>query len=363
LLSAFLDDDLSPAESEALASSLAADAALRDALDGMREVKSVLGTFGEVHAPRSFALTAPPAPAPVPSRGGLGRLELGTRIGAAVAAVTFMVVLGGDLRGGASEQTTSSDTPASVASSGYSADSAEGYQPDETPKGDRQAEEGAPSAGSGAAAPATPVTVFPTSLSGPAPNSAPSGDGGTPTTLLAPRTDMPRPEPPDEEGSGESSDGQSIPPTQPGAGTGAPERPTTEATTEQRLNEPQVDVDTPTDPETNAGGAENESSAGPVAPDAPVMGDAVAAVPPAFAPGSAGFGGDTAASNSDADVSRALGIPTPIVAPQEWRVTVERSAKFDVLRTAEVSLALLAVVLGAGAGWLWYQRRHTAGAD
>ncbi len=171
LLSAFLDDDLGPTESEALAAELAADAELRDALEGMREVKSALRTFGEVRAPRSFALTAPHAPAPAPSRGGLGRLELGTRIGAAVAAVAFMLVLSGDLRDGGPGRATSDDTSASLATSGYSADDAAG--------GARQAEEGASSAGSGAAAPATPVTVFPTSLSEPAPNTGPAEDGAT----------------------------------------------------------------------------------------------------------------------------------------------------------------------------------------
>lgn len=355
LLSAFLDDELDPAEAEALASELAGDAELRDALEGMRQVKSALGAFGEVRAPRSFALSAPPAPAPALSRGGLSRLELGTRIGAAVAAVAFMLVLSGDLRDGPSDRATSDDRSASLATSGRSAGDAE--------RGGRQAEESGSSAGSGAAAPATPVTVFPTSLSQSAPSSAPSADGGTPTTLLAPQTDMPSTNPPDAglpgTGEGGGSEGQSIPPTEPGAGTGAPERPSTEATTEQRLNEPQVDAGTPKDADSNASGAEDESS---VAPDAPLTDNAVAAAPPAMAPGMGGLGGDIAASGAGADVVRAPGIPTPEVAAQEWRITVERSSKLDELRTAEVGLAIVAIVLGAGAGWLWYQRRRTAGA-
>jgi hypothetical protein len=356
LLSAFLDDGLSPAESEALAADLAADATLRDALDGMREVKSMLGTLGEVRAPRSFALSAPPVAASTPSRRGLGRLELGTRIGAAVAAVAFMVVLSGDLRGGASDPAADEDAATSLASSSYSADDAT--------RGGRQAEESASSAGSSGAAPATPVTVFPTSLSEPAPKSAPSGDSGTPTTLLAPQTDMPRAGLPDA-GEGEGSDGQSIPPALPGAGADTAERPSTEATTEERLNEPQVDVDTPKDAATSAGGSENESAVDSIAPDAPVTDDAVAPAPPAMVPGSTGgLGGSTAASSGDVDAFRAPGFPTPeVVSPQqEWRVSVERSADLDVLLAAEVGLAMLAVVLGAGASWLWYQRRRTAAA-
>jgi hypothetical protein len=96
LLSAYLDVDLPPAERDQLDDRLATDTDLRDAFEGMRLVRDTLVTLEQVHAPRSFALSAPAAPE---SRPAFGRLDLVTRIGAMTAAVAFVVVLAGDLNG------------------------------------------------------------------------------------------------------------------------------------------------------------------------------------------------------------------------------------------------------------------------
>ena len=65
--------------------------------DAKRRLEAFLAwrdELGELRAPRPFTIEAA-----APQRGGLGRLELATRVGAVMAAVAFAVVLTGDLAG------------------------------------------------------------------------------------------------------------------------------------------------------------------------------------------------------------------------------------------------------------------------
>jgi hypothetical protein len=86
-LSAYLDGDISADARVRLEIELATDTDLRDALEGIREVRALLGSFPEVRAPRSFALPAPVVRAP-------SRLEWATRLGTVAAAVAFVIALG-----------------------------------------------------------------------------------------------------------------------------------------------------------------------------------------------------------------------------------------------------------------------------
>jgi len=125
LLSAYLDDDLAPAERDDLEARLATHGDLRAALDGMRVVRDTLATLEVVRAPRSFAITAPPAPA----TRRFGRIDLVTRIGAMTAAVAFVAVLAGDLSGSSNDSTPIVDQAASgvaLSSAGAAADADDG---------------------------------------------------------------------------------------------------------------------------------------------------------------------------------------------------------------------------------------------
>lgn len=89
-LSAYIDGDLSDAEAAAIEARLAVEPEVRDALSGMQQVRDALVALGETAAPRAFTLEAPPA------RGGLPRMELFARFGAAVSALALAAVLIGD---------------------------------------------------------------------------------------------------------------------------------------------------------------------------------------------------------------------------------------------------------------------------
>jgi hypothetical protein len=306
LLSAFIDGDLDPAEGRSLASELGHDPELRVALEGMREVKSALAALGEARAPRSFALAAPPVPAP--SR--LGRWELGARVGAVVAAVAFVAVVGSDLRGGTSEPGATEEL----------ASSAQNYDSDLAQRNAESANDSAAGAAeSSAAAPSSVAGVIPTSLSEPARGSGAAAPAlpltdGTPTALLAPQIDRPAPAATPSE---RSAAGGPVPADRP---VSAPEP----------SDAPAID---------------------PVAP----------AQPPAAFPGSLG---GAPVAQGDADAVSVPYFPTPQQESlsREWSVSVERSSDLDPMLAAELGLGSLAAVLGAGAGWLWYQRRRSLGA-
>ncbi len=90
-LSAYLDGELTPDERSAVEAELAASAETREVLDDLRLVRSALAALDDVRAPRSFALTAPPAR--VAGGGLMRRLEMFIRASAAGAALLFFVAV------------------------------------------------------------------------------------------------------------------------------------------------------------------------------------------------------------------------------------------------------------------------------
>lgn len=333
LLSAFLDGELDPAEARSLSSELTTDPELRAALEGMREIKSALGSLGEVRAPRSFALAAPP----VPARRGLGRVELGARVGAVAAAVAFVAVIGSDLRGSTSDPVAMERVTSSVQQYDSRGGRGTGESTNESAAGAAESAPGAPSSVAGA---------IPTSISEPAESDAAAPEAtdvdGTPTTLLAPQTDV---------GGGGSSGSTGSAPADTGPAS-------TEDTFEQRLNDPDANV---APPEGGASSSGDTPAVAPRASDAPLRDPVAASQPPAVAPGS--FGSAPVGRGGDASSARIPELTPEPDLSTEWRVTVKRSSELDATLAAEIGLGSLAVVLGGGAGWLWYRRRRAASTD
>jgi hypothetical protein len=118
LLSAYLDNEVTPDEQRRAESLLATDPAARDALEGLRLVRSALADLGTVRAPRSFVIEATP---PVPAGRPLRRFELVARFGAVAAAAAFVFVVVGDLNSGGTP-VTQPDSAASVESLAASAE-------------------------------------------------------------------------------------------------------------------------------------------------------------------------------------------------------------------------------------------------
>ncbi|MGE3856200.1 MAG: anti-sigma factor, partial [Dehalococcoidia bacterium] len=134
--SAYLDDELTPADRAAFEAELATSEAAREQLDDLRLVRSVLGGVGLVRAPRSFALVAPPAPV----RAGPRRLEWATRAGTGIAALLFVAAL--------TNGPSSGDTPITTGSA----------LRESAPQAAPKRAETAADSGAGAAAFSTPAT-------------------------------------------------------------------------------------------------------------------------------------------------------------------------------------------------------------
>lgn len=100
LLSAYLDDQLSPAERASLERRLKTDSELRSTLDGLRHVKTRLARLPTVKPPRNFTLT----PKMVGEQGRLrsqtSSLMPALNWATALAAVLFAALLVTDLSGG-----------------------------------------------------------------------------------------------------------------------------------------------------------------------------------------------------------------------------------------------------------------------
>jgi len=192
-LSAYLDQEDTPAERAALESELASDAPAREALEGLQRVQATLAALGPVRAPRSFALVAPPSPA----RAGLPSFAWVTRAGAAVSALMLAVVL---TQGSASETpvtalpsakqaapvTAESQVPAGAADALTAPADTPGPPADSTPSMPAAAPPAPPPVASpelGALAPA------PAAAPAAAPASEPTSTPPVPSTFAAPAAD------------------------------------------------------------------------------------------------------------------------------------------------------------------------------
>jgi hypothetical protein len=350
LLSAYLDAGLTTDDQSLLLIELDADEELRDALEGMREVKAALASLGELRAPRSFALAAAPVAAPR----GLSRLELGTRFGAIAAAVAFVLVLGADLRGGGAEPVVINTTAANSSLAGGAASDAasgsrEGFAPEAPAAAGASSGSGASSSAEDSAAPGyttPPVAVAPAAPSVTQSAERLDGQGGTPTTMLAPATGATAPTP-----EATAAAGSVAPVPSPGADEKA-QGGGSGGAAGSGANPSSVEPATPaagTDASSAATPTTDEAQPAP-APDAPVS--SAGAVP-----------------GSSGNASRA-GAPTlPTVIPDVSapglglgvRVSVEQSAGLDVWRLSEIGIGMLMLVLAAGAAGMWYMR-HREGA-
>ena len=205
LLSAWLDGALDTADAARAEAGIASDPAARDALDGLRRVRDGLRALGEVSAPRSFAIAAEAAPRP----SGLPRLELATRLGAALSAVALAAVIGLPVITG----TSSDDASFGVAStaSQQTAGAAQLAEPQASAATLAAAESQSSTATAGAATPAA-------ALESAAP---PQARGGTPAAALASAA------PPQSDAAADAArDGEATPPAmQAGAAEAQPQRP------------------------------------------------------------------------------------------------------------------------------------------
>lgn len=95
LLSAYLDDALSPHARQALEMRLQREADLARQLDEMRRTQSLVRSLPKVKAPRNYTLTPQQAAAIRRAPGGTPVADLWLRTATAVVAVMFVVVLAG----------------------------------------------------------------------------------------------------------------------------------------------------------------------------------------------------------------------------------------------------------------------------
>lgn len=131
-LSAYVDDQLSPADRARVEAHLDGCAACRDSLEELRAVKSALGSLPGVPAPRSFALReADVQPQQPAAAGGLARAVPLLSGVTAAAVIAFGVLVGVDLRssgsGGAADEAfqTSSEDGDAVPDAAAGGDAAE----------------------------------------------------------------------------------------------------------------------------------------------------------------------------------------------------------------------------------------------
>jgi hypothetical protein len=349
LLSAYLDSDLTPHEQSRFLAELDTDDELREALEGMREVKLALASLGELPAPRSFALAAAPVEEPY----GPSRFELGARLGAIAAAVAFVLVVGADLRGGASEPVVFNTTGANGSlAGGVASDSAAGAREGfaaapEAPVASSGSGEssGSSSSGAGGAAPAyaTPAAT----LAPAAPSVTRSGErleSGTPTTMIAPATGATPPAPEATPPAGSAAPAASPAADEKAVGGGSGDAAS------NGVNPSSVEPATPV-----GGGV-----APPSGLDTPTSSEAQ----PAAAPDAPVSGAGSDGNSSSAFAPLAPTVISEVSAPGlgvGLRVSVEQSAGLDAWRLAEVGLGALGIVLAAGAAGTWYMR-HREGA-
>jgi hypothetical protein len=96
-LSAYLDGELTEAETAEIESLVAPAAAAAEVLGDLRLVRSAFGALGEVRAPRSFAIAVDAGPRPASATVSLfRRTETFIRASAAVAALFFLVAVVND---------------------------------------------------------------------------------------------------------------------------------------------------------------------------------------------------------------------------------------------------------------------------
>lgn len=160
LLTAYLDQQLSPRDKAAFESRLKRDAELRQTLADLRLNRVALRNLPRLKPPRHFTLSRAQAEAiRKPRRRGLPLLFGALRLATALGALSFMVLLGADAMGNVAQPATVANAPAPDAVS--AGDMARTAPTDETFSAFSAESEGAPESGQtmvGGSAPAEEAT-------------------------------------------------------------------------------------------------------------------------------------------------------------------------------------------------------------
>lgn len=114
-ISAYIDQQMSPAERQGFETLLGQDADLREQVEGQQEVKSLLSQMPKLKAPRNFVLDPAVYGGKAPAPSFIEMLYPKMRLATAAASFLFVIVLGAGLLLGGPLQTPQSAPAADVA--------------------------------------------------------------------------------------------------------------------------------------------------------------------------------------------------------------------------------------------------------
>lgn len=181
-LSAYLDQQLTEVEEQALLNRLSQDKALQARLDGLRQTRYVLRQTPKVKRPRSFALS----PEMVKQQSFAFRMMNISRMVSAAASILLIMAIGGQylVRGGGFAASQANENAVSVADEAAESGLAEEPMAMEAPAEEMQmddaVEEEAAAEEPAAEEPAAAAEMAPAATPTPAGTSEPGGGGGEP---------------------------------------------------------------------------------------------------------------------------------------------------------------------------------------
>jgi hypothetical protein len=176
-LSAYLDQQLTEVEEQALHNRLSQDKALQARLDGLRQTRYVLRQTPKVKRPRSFALS----PEMVKQQSFAFRMMNISRMVSAAASILLIMAIGGQylVRGGGFAASQANENAVSVADEAAEAGLAEEPMAMEAPAEEMQMDD-AVEEEAAAEEPAAAAEMAPAATPTPAGTSEPGGGGGEP---------------------------------------------------------------------------------------------------------------------------------------------------------------------------------------
>lgn len=368
-LSAYLDGELSSDEATTIRAELDADPALRETLEALRSVRTMLVALGELRAPRPFTIEATAA-----RRQGVPRLELVARVGAAIAVLAFVAVASTDLAGlgdddsipaaTQSELTANTDAAAAIVSDGADDASAAALAPENGVAGDGAA---APDSDDDAAfaddesGDVAEPTEEPTEALGLA--TAVTGDGGSDAARVATPSDDDTDVAPAEAATAEDMQGEdttdSDEPVESAGGSEAAAPVSGDGGDDpgERASPADRTADGVIPPNT---GEDDEAAGGSADVDGTAVASADQDTPPAAGePSTDGEdGADTASLSRSPNDSGAQASESLPAGPMKLAVEMQDDGT-DMLRVIEAGLLLAAMAFGALALGQWALRRRS----